>query len=65
MITPRRERLIDRVPDSARHWEVLDFARDPEYPSQVDCVRQQRIPWGYFHRPDVMQRLGIQRKEDA
>ena len=25
---------------------------------------QTRVPWGYYHRPDVMQRLRIARKQD-
>lgn len=59
------ESLAKLIPDGAQVWVAnLRNLEDPAGSNNQSKERTPAIPWGYFHRPDVMQRLGYIRKQD-
>jgi hypothetical protein len=69
-----QESLYERIPSTflrlnytfpetpeVKHYDVGPFAL--VYPFGKRYPMRQ-IPWGYYHRPDVMVRLGLQRKAE-
>ncbi len=54
---------VERIPNYVPYVGVGSNADgDPAWRGGSCKAFAPKIPWGYYHRPDVMQRLGIQKE---